>query len=89
MSRLEFYSTSGSQAVVESLYRDLEHRIVASPPGLCPVDLAAAFLKMCHAQTCGKCVPCRVGLRQERQGLQTVHGLADLSRWQLVLPEEN
>ena len=64
MSRLEFYSTSGSQAVVESLYRDLEHRIVASPPGLCPVDLASAFLKLCHAQTCGKCVPCRVGLRQ-------------------------
>ena len=64
MSRLEFYSTSGSQAVVESLYRDLEHRIVASPPGLCPVDLAASFLKLCHAQTCGKCVPCRVGLRQ-------------------------
>ncbi len=64
MSRLEFYSTSGSQAVVETLYRDLEHRIVASPPGLCPVDLAAAFLKLCHAQTCGKCVPCRVGLRQ-------------------------
>lgn len=64
MSRLEFYSTSGSQAVVESLYRNLEHRIVASPPGLCPVDLAAAFLKLCHAQTCGKCVPCRVGLRQ-------------------------
>lgn len=51
MSRLEFYSASGSQAVVESLYRDLEHQIVASPPGLCPVDLAAAFLKMCHAQT--------------------------------------
>jgi len=64
MSRLEFYSTSGSQAVVEGLYRDLEHRIVASPPGLCPVDLAASFLKLCHAQTCGKCVPCRVGLRQ-------------------------
>ncbi len=64
MSRLEFYSTSGSQRVVEGLYRDLEHRIVASPPGLCPVDLAASFLKLCHAQTCGKCVPCRVGLRQ-------------------------
>ena len=64
MSRLEFYSTSGSQAVVEGLYRDLEHRIVASPPGLCPVDLAESFLKLCHAQTCGKCVPCRVGLRQ-------------------------
>ncbi len=64
MSRLEFYSTSSSQRVVEGLYRELEHRIVASPPGLCPVDLAASFLKLCHAQTCGKCVPCRVGLRQ-------------------------
>ena len=53
MSRLEFYSTSGSQAVVETLYRDLEHRIVASPPGLCPVDLAAAFLKLCHSVTYG------------------------------------
>ena len=22
------------------------------------------FLRLCHAQTCGKCVPCRVGLNQ-------------------------
>ena len=55
---------SRSQAVVEGLYADVERRIVASPPGLCPVDMAASFLKLCHAQTCGKCVPCRVGLGQ-------------------------
>ena len=35
-----------------------------STPGLCPVDLALNFLNLCHAQTCGKCVPCRVGLGQ-------------------------
>ena len=35
-----------------------------SPPGLCPVDMARAFLELCHAQTCGKCVPCRIGLGQ-------------------------
>ena len=49
---------------MESLYQDLERRIVASPPGICPVDLTRSFIKMCLAQSCGKCVPCRVGLRQ-------------------------
>jgi NADPH-dependent glutamate synthase beta subunit-like oxidoreductase len=57
---------------VEGLYRDLERRIVASPPGLCPVDLAASFLKLCRAQTCGKCVPCRVGLAQLENLLEDV-----------------
>ena len=35
-----------------------------APPGLCPVDMSLAFLKLCHAQSCGKCVPCRIGLGQ-------------------------
>ena len=64
MSRLSIVTTSRAQTVVEGLYKDLERRIVASPPGLCPVDLTASFLKMCLAQSCGKCVPCRVGLSQ-------------------------
>lgn len=64
MSRLRIRTKSESQTVVESLYKDVERRIIASPPGLCPVDMAASFLRMCHAQTCGKCVPCRIGLGQ-------------------------
>ena len=67
MSRLVIPTNSEAQNVVEGLYKDLERRIIASPPGLCPVDLTAAFLKMCHAQTCGKCVPCRIGLRAALQ----------------------
>ena len=64
MSRLSIITQNRAQATVEELYKDLERRIVASPPGLCPVDMAASFLKLCHAQTCGKCVPCRIGLGQ-------------------------
>ena len=64
MSRLSIRTKSEAQSVVEGLYKDVERRIIASPPGLCPVDMAASFLKLCHAQTCGKCVPCRVGLAQ-------------------------
>ena len=64
MSRLELPTPSKAQLVVEGLYKDLERRIEASPPGLCPVDISRAFLERCHAQTCGKCVPCRIGLLQ-------------------------
>ncbi len=64
MSRLTIMSQSRAQTTVEGLYTDMERRIIASPPGICPVDLCAAFLKMCRAQTCGKCVPCRIGLKQ-------------------------
>ena len=64
MSRLSIITQNKAQTTVEELYKDRERRISASPPGLCPVDLAASFLKVCHAQSCGKCVPCRVGLGQ-------------------------
>lgn len=64
VSRLTILTKDKAQVTMESLYQDLERRIVASPPGLCPVDLTRSFIKMCLAQSCGKCVPCRVGLRQ-------------------------
>ena len=64
MSRLSLETPNQAQMVVEGLYQDLERRIAASPPGLCPVDISLGFLKLCHAQTCGKCSPCRIGLGQ-------------------------
>ena len=64
MSRLEVKTPGQAQAGVEQLYRNMERRIAASPPGLCPVDMALNFLDLCRAQTCGKCVPCRIGLTQ-------------------------
>ena len=72
MSRLSIITQNKAQTTVEELYKDLERRISASPSGLCPVDLAASFLKMCHAQSCGKCVPCRVGLGQLQQLMESV-----------------
>lgn len=72
MSRLKIETPNRAQLTVERLYKDLERHIVASPPGLCPVDLQLSFLKVCHAQTCGKCVPCRVGLGQLQSLLEDV-----------------
>ena len=64
MSRLSIETPGQAQTVLEGLYRDMGRRINASQPGLCPVDMSLNFLRLCHAQTCGKCVPCRVGLGQ-------------------------
>lgn len=72
LSRLDIMTPSRAQTVIDGLYRDVERRIAASPPGLCPVDLAMNFLNLCHAQTCGKCVPCRVGLGQLSDLMESV-----------------
>lgn len=64
MSRIRLFTENQAQQTVEDLYKDLERRISAAQPGLCPVDLAATFLHICRSQSCGKCVPCRVGLGQ-------------------------
>ncbi len=72
MSRLKIAIENEAVQTVERLYKDLERRIVASPPGICPVDLGLNFLRLCHAQTCGKCVPCRIGLGQLATYLEDV-----------------
>lgn len=72
MSRLQINTQNMATQTIEHLYKDLERRIIASPPGICPVDLALNFLRLCHAQTCGKCVPCRIGLGQLANLMQEV-----------------
>ena len=47
------------------------------PPGSCPVTVQLALLQAAKSQTCGKCVPCRDGLRQiERMLVQILTGKA-------------
>ena len=78
MSRLRIETPDQAQLTVERLYKDLERHIIASPPGLCPVDLQLSFLKSLPTQqTCGQMctLPCRsraaaesYGRRARRQG---------------------
>lgn len=37
-------------------------RLGATARGTCPVDMTRAHVGVAHAQSCGKCVPCRIGL---------------------------
>lgn len=59
-------------STTKTMVKEFGQRIIASPPGVCPVDLQLSFLKVCHAQSCGKCVPCRVGLGKLEDLLEDV-----------------
>lgn len=72
MERLVIETQQRDQKVLEELYRDAKRRIGANPIGLCPVDMSLNFLRLCHAQTCGKCTPCRIGLGQLTKMLESV-----------------
>ena len=85
MSRLDIKTPSRAQTVVEGLYRDVERRIAASPPGLCPLEMSLSFLQLCHAQTCGKCVPCRIGLGQLTKLIsQVLDGTANMGTVRII-----
>ncbi len=66
MSRLTVYTPDDAEIVMERMVHEMERRLAAAPQGICPVDMALVFLRLCHAQTCGKCVPCRIGLYLNR-----------------------
>lgn len=49
MTRLSIETPSSAEMVLRGLYRDIERRISASSPGLCPIDMSLSFLRLCHA----------------------------------------
>lgn len=64
MSRLTIMSASQVQTTVEGLYTDMERRIIASPPGICPVDLARRIFKAVSGPDLREMRTLRVGLTQ-------------------------
>ena len=64
MSPIKTTEKSASKKDVELIYQELEQRLSANVKTSCPVEFASVFVKLAGAQSCGKCVPCRVGLAQ-------------------------
>ena len=72
MSRLALKKSDAVQKSVENMYEVLERRMIAGAIDSCPADFHMGFLKLCHAQTCGKCSSCRIGLKQLQNLLEDV-----------------
>lgn len=78
MERLKIETPGQDERAFQELCADIGRRIRVSPMGLCPVDITLNVIRMCHAQSCGKCTPCRVGLGQLANMLESVlDGCAD------------
>jgi len=85
MSRLSVEAENKAQQTVASFYQALEKRLTAVPEGNCPLHLAQAFLRLCLSQSCGKCVPCRVGLDKLADMLKnTLDGKASLKDLEIM-----
>ncbi len=79
MNRLSMDHGNHAQKTVESFYQAMGKRLTAVPEGNCPLNLSLAFLRLCLSQSCGKCVPCRVGLdRLAKMVESTLEGKAEL-----------
>lgn len=72
MSRLTLSQPIGEERAVDELFAAFDRRLAASPAGICPVDITDSFITLSLAQSCGKCVPCRVGLSQMKHLLSDV-----------------
>ena len=72
MSRLLVKRSNAVQESVDQMYHDLERRMIAGVVDSCPADFHLGFLKMCHAQTCGKCASCRIGMKKLENLLEDV-----------------
>ena len=67
LSKLSLISKSKNQLALEGINKELSARLQASQQGLCPVDVTASAITACLSQSCGKCVPCRIGLAKLKE----------------------
>lgn len=72
MSRLSLDTTTAAEEAASALYHSLQLRMAAAPTASCPVEIASTYTHLCHSQSCGKCVPCRIGLGQLENLLEAV-----------------
>ncbi|MBP9996814.1 MAG: FAD-dependent oxidoreductase [Lachnospiraceae bacterium] len=58
--------------LTSSFLNTFEKRILANPPGVCPISTHIAYLRTARSQTCGKCIPCAKGLEQLENMMQKI-----------------
>ena len=75
MGRLTVETAGRADARTGEFVEAFARRVEAMPPGQCPVGLVLGQLQASAAQTCGKCVPCRIGLGQLNFSQGTLVGL--------------
>lgn len=72
MSKIYLADRNSEDVRIEQFLSKFSVKTRIYPPGVCPVTVQLALLQASKSQTCGKCVPCRDGLRQLETMLRTI-----------------
>ena len=72
MSRLTIESRTLVEQGYDVLAQRVAQRVTAMPAEQCPVDFTYSLGHLFASESCGKCTPCRVGLRQATRLLKKI-----------------
>ena len=64
MSKIYLAGKHSRDVIIGDLLEKFSRKVEVYPPGTCPLTVQLSLLHASMNQTCGKCVPCRVGLGQ-------------------------
>ena len=64
MNSILLADSKSSDVKIKYFLSKFSDKVRIYPPGSCPVTVQLSLLQAAKSQTCGKCVPCRDGLRQ-------------------------
>ena len=79
MSKIYLANSALSDAKIGPLLEKFSNKVNVYPPGTCPLTVQLSLLQASRNQTCGKCVPCRDGLRQlEKMLISVIRGNATM-----------
>ncbi|MDO5329265.1 MAG: NAD(P)-binding protein [Coriobacteriia bacterium] len=72
LEKLKLQSQTKAEACIAEITKALDNRMDAGVLGACPVEFTKAFVEACGSQSCGKCAPCRIGLKKAAELLEKV-----------------
>ena len=64
MSKIYLAGKHSRDVIIGDLLEKFSRKVEVCPPGTCPLTVQLSLLHASMNQTCGKCVPCRIGLGQ-------------------------
>ena len=72
MSRLAIFAPTDADRESRVITDSAIRRLNVSGNANCPIEAAAGFFSLCASQSCGKCTPCRIGLRRLTDDLENI-----------------
>lgn len=72
LDKMKISGLTNAEIGIAEVTKSLNNRMTAGNLGSCPVEFTKAFVEACGSYSCGKCTPCRIGLKQMAKLIQDI-----------------